>query len=495
MALIRQPVVAIVGHIDHGKTSLLDYIRKSAVASREAGGITQRVSAYEITHQSADGPKPITFIDTPGHEAFGGMRRRSARAADIAILIVAADDGVKPQTIEALKAVQDAQIPMIVAFTKIDKNTANLDRARESVLREGVYLEGLGGDVPQVALSSVTGEGVSELLDLIVLVSDINSIDSDDSAPARAVVIESSRDARTGVAATVIVREGTIATGGFAVSGTALAPLRILEDVAGARATEIRCGRPARIVGFSEEPAVGSIVTVYATKKEAEAAVAEARRGSTSPAASARATSEEKPVLRVVIKADTLGSVEALQYEIGKLLQDAAEILVVASGVGAINENDVKLLIGFSPAALVGFNVKVEPSAKDLAERQHIMLETKDIIYELAEWLGVQLQAITPDTAEAEVTGTIKILKHFSTTGNKHVVGGRVESGVLKLNDFVRVNRRGIEVGKGRITNLQLQKSNVQSVTEGMECGLMVETKADVVGGDLLEAGREPHHG
>jgi len=494
MSAVQQPVVAIVGHIDHGKTTLLDYIRKSAVAAREAGGITQRVSAYEIEHANAEGSKLITFIDTPGHEAFQKMRRRSANAADIAILIVAADDGVKPQTVEAKKAIEEAGIPMIVAFTKVDKDTANLEKAKESVLREGVYLEGLGGDVPWAAVSAKTGDGVSELLDLILLVADVQGISADTEKPLKAVVIESQRDPRSGISATVIVREGTLSTGGFAVSGTAYAPLRIVENFMGEKVTSIACGKPARIVGFTDEPKVGSVVTSVETKKEAEQAVAQALADTKRvDVVHSHDVQSEKPAIRVVLKADTAGSVEALEYELGKISQEKVGILIAGKGVGTINENDVKLLIGFSPAALIGFNVKIDASAKDLAERQHIMVETKDIIYQLTEWLGEEVKKYVPDDTGDAITGTAKILKQFSTSGAKHVVGARIETGVIKLGEMVSIIRRDIEIGRGKITNLQQQRSDVSSIGEGMECGMQIDTKADVVAGDMIQAGGKKH--
>lgn len=495
MSATKQPVVAIVGHIDHGKTTLLDYIRKSAVAAKETGGITQRVSAYEVTHTNAEGAKQITFIDTPGHEAFMGMRRRSANAADIAILIVAADDGVKPQTIEAIKAIADAKTPMIVAFTKIDKDTANIEKAKESVLREGIYLEGLGGDVPWVAVSGKSGEGVPELLDLILLVADVQGITCDASAPVNGVVIESTRDPRSGISATVIIKSGTISTGGFAVSGLAYAPLRILEDFAGTKVNAMTCGKPVRITGFSDEPAVGSVVSVVATKKEAEEiaklTVAKERDRHAAPGIS---TSDvPRVVMRLVLKADTAGSIEALQYELNKIPHEHVDIIIAGTGIGTINENDVKLVIGFSPAALLGFNVKIDASAKDLAERQHIAVETRAIIYELSEWLTKQIAEHTPDLSADAATGTAKIIRSFSTSGNKHVVGGKVETGTIKLGEMVTILRRDVAVGTGKVTNLQLQRADVNTVSEGLECGMQIDTKADVVAGDMIQSGGKKH--
>ncbi len=487
MAEHAQPVVAVVGHIDHGKTTLLDFIRKSAVAAREAGGITQRVSAYEIGHKTPDGERFITFIDTPGHEAFQSMRKRSANAADIAILIVAADDGVKPQTIEAKKAIEEAGVPMIVCFTKIDKDTANLDRAKESVLREGLYLEGLGGDVPWAAVSGKTGDGVPELLDLILLVAEVQGLASKPEAPFKGVVIETARDARTGISATVIVKEGTLKTGAYALTTGAYAPLRSIENFMGERVDSITCGKPVRITGWTSEPAVGAEIRVVESKKDAEEAATVAR--TVAPLREVSDGASEKTVVRIVLKADTAGSLEALRYELAKITHPDVDVLIADAGTGTVNENDVKVLIGFSPALILGFGVKVDPSAKDLAERQHIPLETRAIIYELSEWFAAEIKKHVPDRSAEAITGVAKILKHFSTTGNKHVIGGKVEEGVLKKNDVVTIFRRGIEVGMGKVVNLQLQKANADSVSAGMECGMQVDSKADIVGGDTLQAG------
>ncbi|MEK7531024.1 MAG: translation initiation factor IF-2 [Patescibacteria group bacterium] len=492
MSSHRQPVVAIVGHIDHGKTTLLDYIRKSRVADKEAGGITQRVSAYEIVHQNVEGTSHITFIDTPGHEAFQKMRRRSSAAADIAILIVAADDGVKPQTIEAKKAIEEAGIPYIVAFTKIDKDTANLERAKESVMREGIYLEGLGGDVPYAAVSSKTGDGIPELLDLILLVAQVSNVTCDADAPATAIVLESSRDPKNGVGATVIIKSGTVKTGTFAVSENALAPLRALENYAGKRVSDISCGKPARITGWSDEPPIGSVVTFVGTKKEAEtlqgAHVVESKK-----MREATPENADRPAFRLVLKADTKGSLEALQYELDKSPRANVDVLTVSESVGAIGESDVKLLIGFEPAAIVGFNVGVDSVARDLAERQRIQIVTKDIIYELGAWLTDEIKKLEPDLSLFAERGRAKILKVFSESGSKHVMGGSVETGALKVGDSIQIERRGVEIGRGKILNLQLQKADVSNVPEGSTFGMQIESKIDMMMGDHLVVGGKKH--
>jgi len=488
-----QPVVAIVGHIDHGKTTLLDYIRKSAVAAKETGGITQKVSAYEVEHETPEGKRAITFIDTPGHEAFQKMRRRGAAAADIAILIVAADDGVKPQTIEAHKAIADAGIPFIVAFTKIDKETANIERAKESVMKHEIYLEGLGGDVPFVGVSGKTGAGVPELLDLIVLIADVKGISCDATAPVEAIIIESSRDPKSGIAATAIIKKGTLRTVGCAVAGNALAPLRMLENFAGEKVKEISCGKPARITGFSDEPSIGTLLVTVASKKEAEKLIAEYKKPAHGAIAVKTDDNENHITTRLLIKADTTGSLEALEHEIGKISQERNTLLVVSRGIGAIAENDVKTLIGFSPALAIGFNVKVEPVAKDLAERQGIVVETKDIIYELADWLKEKAKELAPEPPKDSVLGEVQVIRYFSTSGSKHVIGGKVISGAIALGNMVTINRRGIDVGSGKIVNLQAQKTDVSSVSEGKEFGAQIATKADIIAGDTLYAKLAPH--
>lgn len=489
-----QPVVAIVGHIDHGKTTLLDYIRKSAVAEGETGGITQKVSAYEVRHATPDGERAITFIDTPGHEAFQKMRARGAAAADIAILVVAADDGVKPQTLEAHKAIQEAGIPFIVAFTKIDKEAANIERAKESVMKHEIYLEGMGGDVPFVGVSGKTGAGIPELLDVILLVADLKNVRTDPGAEANAVVIESARDPKSGISATAIIKNGTIRTGGFAVAGVAFAPLRVIEDFTGKKVKEICCGRPVRITGFTEEPPVGTILSVVQNKKEAEKRTdAHARPAKERTTTRGAGDAEDEVIVRLLMKADTAGSLEALEYEVQKIPQEKAKLMIVSSGIGAISENDIKILIGFSPAFAVGFGVKIEPGAKDLAERHGVVAQTNTIIYELTDWIKEQRKALEPAAPLDAVLGEAAIVRHFSTAGSKHVVGGKVAKGALSVGNRVVIQRRGIEVGSGKIVNLQSQKADVSSVTEGKEFGAQIETKADVVGGDILTATAMPH--
>lgn len=489
----RPPVVAVVGHIDHGKSTLLDYIRKSNVVAGEAGGITQHLSAYEASHNG----KTITFLDTPGHEAFAAMRSRSLSAADIAILVVSAEDGVKPQTTEAYKFIESTATPFVVAITKIDKPDANIERAKNSLLESGIYLEGLGGNIPYVGVSGKAGTGIDELLDLILLQAELSELMYDPKAPARGIVIEAHADAKRGIAATLIVKDGTLRSGGFVVAGAAQAPMRIMENFLGKPIREVGAGQPVGIVGFSALPAVGSEFYTVENKKEAEAKVDEAvqaEKGKQPPADSTGAISEESEeapptVAAIVIKTDVAGSGEAVVHEIGKIpLIKNLEIRMLANSVGAISENDVRLAgSGETPGMVVGFNVKVESSAAALAERLGVAVATFTIIYKLTEWLQEELHNRRPRERVDEKIGSARVIKLFSSDKKSVVLGGRVEEGKMVQNAEVRIMRRDLNLGEGSIVSLQSQKKSVREVPEGSEFGAQIKTSASVAAGDHLE--------
>ena len=520
----RPPIVAIVGHIDHGKSTLLDYVRQTKVVEgrlpagrQEAGGITQHLSAYEATHKNATGTHRITFLDTPGHEAFAGMRARGLEAADVAILVVSSEDGAKPQTVEALKLITAADIPYIVALTKIDKPGSNIEKAKMSLLEHQIFLEGLGGEVPWVGISSKTGEGIPELLDLILLQAEIKGLSSDPVAAGEGLVIEAHVDPKRGATATLIVRDGHIASGEFVVAGSAFAPVRIMENFVGKPIKEALPGSPVRIVGFSALPAIGAHFTTVDSKKEAEAAAAETDSKaktrtsdvlgtsdvrpavSADPAATPEAAEEvTKLVLPLVIKTDVAGVGEAVVHELNKILQknDAAlpagrqvEVRVILRGVGSITENDIKLVGGGkTPGIVLGFNVKVEREARDLAARQGVQIATFDIIYKLAEFLAEELEKRRP-RMETEVSrGAAKVLKFFSGQKGRVVLGGRVEEGSLKLHQEVKITRHDAEIGRGTISSLQANKKDVKEVEAGSEFGAMLKTQALPAAGDRLES-------
>jgi translation initiation factor IF-2 len=492
----RQPIVAIVGHIDHGKSTLLDYIRKTNVVEGEAGGITQHLSAYEIEHTSSNSgtekKESLTFLDTPGHAAFQKMRARGLEVADVAILVVSAEEGVKPQTLEAVKLIQQEKVPYIVALTKIDKPSANLDRAKSSLIENEIYIEGMGGDIPFVAVSGKSGEGIPELLDLIVLSAELAELTYDAQTPATGSIIEANVDNRKGISATLILREGCLQSGSYIVAGESIAPVRIMENFLGKPIKEAHAGQPVRIIGFSSVPTVGGAFRTVKNKKEAEAAAEEERRKAPKKQNAVYTASDEetaRPILPLVIKADVVGTIDAIGHEIEKIPAERIELRMVSQGVGNISEADVKQVAGSStPGIILGFNVKVDGSAKDLAERMGVTIETFDIIYKLAEWLAEEAVKRTPKAMVEEVHGRAKILKIFSESKNGFVLGGRVEEGELTEGAQLKILRRDIEVGRGHVGSLQSQKAPVKRVEAGNEFGALIETKDAPAAGDYIVA-------
>ncbi|MCA9357810.1 translation initiation factor IF-2 [Candidatus Kaiserbacteria bacterium] len=480
----RPPVVVVMGHIDHGKSTLLDTIRKSNIVDGEAGGITQHLSAYVVPHKTKEGAEEhITFLDTPGHAAFQKMRLRGADVADVAILMVSAEDGVKPQTLEALESIKAADIPYVVAINKIDKPGADIPRTQATLIENEIYIEGMGGDIPWAPISAKAGTGIDDLLDLVVLAADLAELQGDTSAPATGKIIEGKMDPKRGNTATLIVENGTLKSGQFVVSGKSFSPVRIMEDFQGKPVKEAGLSAPVRIVGFTEIPEVGSTFVTVASKKEAEAMVA-AENSETAPTIPVKRS--KLPVVPILIKADVLGTLDAIEHELEKFESDRIVVKIIDKGVGDISVNDVQNVSATDDAIIVGFNVKVDRAAKDLAERLDVEIDTFDIIYELSEWLETALKNRTPKQEEQIETGLVKILKHFSVQKMTHVLGGRVDEGVIKMNQRVKIMRRDIEIGKGTIKNLQQQKSDVQQVTEG-EFGMQLETKAEIAPGDYLK--------
>ena len=483
---VRTPIVVIMGHIDHGKSTLLDYIRKTNIVAGEAGGITQHLSAYRVEHTTKDGlTKHITFLDTPGHEAFQKMRLRGADVADIAILIVSAEDGVKPQTLEALASIKKAGIPYIVAINKIDKPGADLIRTQSSLIENEIYIEGMGGDISWAPISAKTGQGIDDLLDILLLTAELAEFKTDTHASGVGSVIEGRLDGKRGNTATLLIKDGMVRSGDFVVSGTTYAPVRIMEDWSGKAIKEAGASEPIGIIGWSDVPKVGDSFVTVASKKEAEALIVEHK--SQTPKIVIENTQSDLPTIPLLIKADVLGTIDAIVHELGKYTSDRVCVRVIGTGVGTITANDVQSVSATKNAIIVGFNVKPDRSALDLAERLGVAIETFDIIYKLSEWLEEALKERTPQKEEERITGKAKILKHFSSQKNAHVLGGRIEEGNLSLNQSVRIMRRELELGRGIIKNLQQQKSNTKHVSDG-EFGMQVDSKIEIAPGDYIEA-------
>lgn len=477
----RPPVIAVMGHIDHGKSSLLDYIRKANIVAGEAGGITQHVAAYIAVHND----RKVTFLDTPGHEAFKSLRTRGAAAADIAILVVAADEGVMPQTLDALAAITEANIPFIVAITKIDKNNADIEHTKNSLLEKGIYLEGLGGDIAYAPISSKTGEGIPELLDLVLLSADLLELTADPEAPATGYVLESTQDPKRGASATLIIRDGTLTLDGFVVAGDAYAPIRFIEDFLGKRVEQAGPAEPVRISGFSKLPSAGSVFMIAKNKKEAEALAT--KNASEMSTVVAPATAEGIVELALVIKADVAGSVDAIAHELKKITHERAAIRIVSSGVGSVSEGDVKSAQA-SGGTIIAFNVGTDPIARELAERDSISILPFSIIYKLSEKVTELLTAKAPIVAEEKELGRAVVVKPFSSSTKKQVLGARHVSGTLTLGDRVKIIRKGEEIARGSIANLQQARADVREIKTEGTFGTEIEARVDVAPNDEIVA-------
>lgn len=485
----RPAVVVVMGHIDHGKSTLLDYIRKSNVAGGEAGGITQHISAYVVEHANEKGEvEKITFLDTPGHAAFTRIRERGARVADIAILVVSAEDSVKTQTLEALETIKESNTPFIVAINKIDRPGANAEKTKIDLNEAGVYLEGYGGDIPYAEISAKVGTGIDHLLELILLVAEMSAFNYEPKSPAEGIVIESKLDPKRGISASLIPKEGTINKGDFVMVGEAICGTRIMENYLGKPITEAPASTPVLLTGFDELPPVGAVFTSYSSKKEAENARAEIIKnprnfdqqvlGSPNP---------DAKIIPLILRADTMGSIEAIEKELGKVVNEEITFKITSKGVGNINESDLKLAVADSSALVIGFHVKVDPSADDLRLQSGVFVEVFDIIYKLTERLAGILEERRPRKQVEEAIGTIKILRAFSRTKDRQVVGGRIVTGKCTEKSRVRILRRDEEISRGQIVGLQVAKINSKEALEGTECGIQIESKIEIAPGDLLE--------
>ncbi len=482
----RSPVVAIMGHIDHGKSTILSFIRKNTKELNEAGGITQHVSAYEVTHTDESGAvRKITFLDTPGHEAFSGIRRRGAKVADIAVLVVSAEDGVKPQTLEALKSITDSKTPYVVAINKIDKPDASVERTKQSLAENSIFVEGYGGDIPVVSVSGKTGEGIGELLDMILLVATISELTGDPSLPGQGVIIESNRDIKKGISAVCVIKNGTLKKGTFIASSGAVAPVRIMENYLGEQISETSFSSPVRIIGWDNLPIVGSEFMTFDTREEATSYANNEKNKAQATTATERDSEHKIPL---IVKADTSGSLEAVLQEIKKMANDRVGAQVIFSGIGEISESDVKLAGGSQKAVVIGFNTKVSSLAKQVAERSEIQVETFTIIYKMSEWLSEFLTTQTPKKSVEESTGEAKVLKIFSKIKDKQIIGCRVETGSISVGSIFKIKRRDEEIGQGKIKGLELQKNKTDQVSEGKECGVMAEAKIEIAPGDKIES-------
>ena len=487
----KPPVVTVMGHVDHGKTSLLDRIRRANVQSGEAGGITQHIGAYQV---ESDG-RPITFIDTPGHEAFTEMRARGAQVTDVVVLVVAADDGVMPQTEEAIEHARAAGVPLVIALNKTDVPNANPDRVLGQLSERDLVPEVYGGDTVTVPVSAKTGEGIDDLLENILIVSELEELKANPDAPASGYVIEGERDPGRGPVATLLVNRGTLHRSDIVLAGTAYGRVRAMLDYTGKRIKEAAPGAPVEILGLSGVPEAGTRFEVVEHERKArdqaqqfEAAL---RRQELAEGGQRRTLEEllgEGGVqdLNLVVKADVAGSVEALKDALAKLSNDEVRVNIVRSGVGALTDSDV-MLASASDGIMLGFNVRPTNTAKQVAEREGVEIRTYDVIYKALEEIEAAMRGmLAPDRVENE-TATAEVRQIFRVPNAGVVAGCYVTTGEVSRNNQVRVVRDGTVVYDGRISSLRRFKDDARSVRQGFECGVGIENFNDLKEGDVLE--------
>lgn len=497
----RPPVIVVMGHVDHGKTKLLDSIRHTDVMAGEAGGITQHIGAYQVVWVSPKTKEktPLTFIDTPGHEAFTVMRSRGAKVADIAVLVVAADDSVKPQTAEAINIIKAAKLPMVVAINKIDKPGADPKRVCADLAQYGVQVEGWGGDVPKVEISAKQNLNIETLLDTLLIVADMNAeaIKSDPSRPAAGTVIEAHVDKGAGPVATILVQTGTLRINDpLVVNGEIYGKARALKDHRGEPLTFAPPSCPARVLGFKIAPQVGDVLDV--SRAVSSAAVDVRTKRSQQTGAEKRglkqetddSAGEDKKTLNLVIKADTLGSLEAIIGSLENIKSDEVGVKVVAKGLGNITADDVKRA-ETSRGMIFGFNVAASPVALEMIQAGGLVFGQFRVIYDLLDRVKDELKKLLiPELITTEL-GVFKVIALFRTEKKTMIVGGRVERGKLIKDGKARVRRNGEVVGFGKVAELQSGRQSVEEVPEGNECGLQFEGKVKLEAGDVLEVYKE----
>jgi translation initiation factor IF-2 len=491
----RPPVVTIMGHVDHGKTSLLDAIRETEVAAGEAGGITQHIGAYQVHHEA----KTITFLDTPGHAAFTAMRARGAKVTDIAVVVVAADDGVMPQTKEAIDHARAADVPILIAVNKIDKEGAQPDRVRNELAADGLTPEDWGGETVYCDVSAKTHEGLDNLLDMILLVTELEELGANPDAPASGTVIESQLDPGRGPVVSLLIQRGTLKVGDALVAGPEWGRVRAMHDFMGDRVESAGPGMPVEVLGFDGVADAGEFVQVVENDRRARQLAQErahrlktetlARRGARKVSLEevfSRAQEGDIKELNIVLKADVAGSLEALQDEIAKVPQEQVAINIIHSQTGGINESDV-MLASASDAIIIGFNVRPLADARRAAEREGVDVRTYSIIYKITEDLRNAMEGMLEAVEVEETLGEAEIKQTFKASKVGRIAGCVVTEGKVARDASVRLVREGTVIWDGKLGSLRRFKDNVQEVEEGQECGIVLEGYADVKEEDVLE--------
>ena len=490
----RPPVVTIMGHVDHGKTSLLDYIRKSRVTAGEAGGITQHIGAYTV---KVDGDRQITFLDTPGHEAFTAMRARGTQATDIAILVVAADDSVMPQTVESINHAKAAEVPMIVAVTKMDKPTANPDRVKQDLTNYGIVCEDWGGDTIVVPVSAHTGEGIDELLEMILLQAETMELRANPNRLGRGVIVEAKLDKARGPLATVLLQNGTLRVGDNIIAGMASGRVRALINDKGEKVKEAGPSMPVEIMGFDEVPSAGDEM-IAVGDDHLSRQVAEERKAklkASREASMAKMSMEnlfsnleagKQTTLNLIIKADVQGSVEAVKQAMEKLSNDEVRVRVLHSAAGAVTKDDVNLASAFN-AIIIGFNIRPDASARETAEREKVDVRLYTVIYKAIEDMELAMKGLLAPEYKEVILGHAEVRAVMKITGAGIIAGSYVTDGKMQRNAQVRLLRDNVVVHEGKLSSLKHYKEDVKEMKEGFECGMSLEGHNDIKEGDIIE--------
>ena len=490
IAVTRPPVVVVLGHVDHGKTTLLDAIRKTNVVAGESGGITQHIGAYQVqTHG-----RTITFLDTPGHEAFTAIRSRGAHVADVAILVVAADESVKPQTIEAIRIIKDEKLPFVVAINKTDKPGANPDKVKQELAAQDVLVEDWGGQIPSVQTAAKSGEGVPELLDMVLLVADLLELKARTDVTAKGIIIESHKDPQRGFVATALVQEGILAVGAWIVVGPLVGKVKSMEDYLGKPLAAAEPSMPVVITGWPDAPRVGGQFVTTSAKKAAEDFAADSVTPPPVPFDTFRQTVagapvDDKPTLNALFKADVASSLEAIELSLKAIGTERVGLRVLDSGIGNVAEVDVKTAVA-KGAIIYAFRVAVEPDAVKHAERDGIVIRASDIIYELVETVRKDLEALLPTQTERTIVGKLRVLAVFRREAKNMILGGKVTTGTVRKGVLVDLVKGDSVVRVGKISSLQREKKDVDEAAMGTECGMRIDTSAfdgDIQEGDSLE--------
>ena len=494
--MIRPPVITILGHVDHGKTSLLDYIKNSKVADGEAGGITQHIGAYQVESNG----NPITFLDTPGHAAFTAIRARGARVTDIAVLVVAADDGIMPQTLEAINHAKAAEVPIVVAINKMDLPGADPERVKRQLSEQELLVEDWGGDIISVDVSATTGDGVDNLLESLLLVAEIGELKANPNKPANGVVIEAKLDRKRGPNTTVLIQDGTLNVGDFIVAGSAYGRVKAMNNDQGKPVQSVLPGYPVEVLGFGSVPEAGDQLSVALNEREGRSMAEAAGKAQFSQAAQGRALTLEEVVnqidsdeikeLNLVVKADVQGSVEAVRGALEGLADEDAKVRVLHTGSGAVTESDI-LLASASEAIVISFSIGSEPSAEKLADRMGIEIRHYNIIYQLIDDVEKALHGMLDPVYTEVIVGRAEVREIFEGRRGTQIAGCRVTEGRMVRNGDVRVVRDGQIVQDGVVTSLRHFREEVNEMNAGTECGIILQGFNDYQEGDVLEVHRQ----